>query len=149
MNTQSLLKWFVVVLVVLLVAPFVPRFLPKPATPERALQAFEQAGLVVENYEPVATPSLEATAQTSMTVNGVSVSIYEFDNEGTIAKQLEYQKAGKERNAMGMVNLAQSLGAAPDRNKPSKAARNGKVMVVATGDDQQTIDRVIELFRSL
>ena len=149
MNSQSLLKWFVVVVVVLVAAPFVPRLLPKPATPERARQAFEQAGLTVEQYQQAATPSLEAVAQTTMLVNGVRGGIYVYDNEGTIAKQLEYQKAGNERDAFGLVNLAQNLGAAPNRNLPSKAARNGKLMIVARGEDKQTIDRVIDLFTAL
>lgn len=149
MNSQSILKWFVALVIILLVAPFVPRFLPKPATPERARTAFEAAGMSVENYQTVPSPSLEAVAQTTMTVNGVMVGIYQYDNEGTIAKQLEYQKAGNERNALGLVNLAQSLGAAPNRNRPSKAVRNGKLMLVATGDDRETIDRIVDAFRSL
>jgi hypothetical protein len=144
----------VITVVILLIAvpvllPIIQGFLPEPITFERAVAGFQQAGLPVTDHTEVATPQLEAIAQLSMRIGNAQVDIYHYDNEGKIVKQLEYQKKDAGTAMVETWNLAQSLGAAPSRNRPSVAARKGMFMIVATGDDKALLNRIVNTFRSL
>jgi len=139
----------VIVAVVLILVPVLPKILPKPMTFERIKAGFEAAGLPLTDYAPLPQPGLEAVEQVGMYIGDVRVDVYHYDDEGKIAKQLEYQKKDAGTAIVETWNLAQSLGAAPSRNLPSMAARRGRFMAVATGPNEAMVKRVIEVFRKL
>lgn len=144
----------IITVVILLVAvpvllPIIQGLLPEPIAFERAVAGFQAAGLPLSEHSVVAAPQLEAIAQISMRIGNAQVDIYHYDNEGKIVKQLEYQKKDAGTAMVETWNLAQSLGAAPSRNRPSVAARKGMFMIVATGDDKALLNRIVNTFRSL
>lgn len=146
---DGLKKILIVVVAVLILVPVLPKILPKPMTFDRIKAGFEAAGLPVTDYAPLPYAGLEAVEQVGMYIGQIRVDVYHYDDEGKIAKQLEYQKKDAGTAIVETWNLAQSLGAAPSRNLPSLAARRGRFMAVATGPDEAMVKRVIEVFRKL
>jgi hypothetical protein len=138
-------KLLIVVVLVLILIPVVPRLLPKPLTFERFQEAFLDAGLNVEQFRPV-TPSLEAVEQVSAVINGAQVEIYRYDNEGKIVRYLEYQKKDPGAAMVESWGLAQSLGAAVPQELPSRSARKRMYMIVATGPDQAVLIAIVTAF---
>lgn len=153
MDNNKLIKAAIVIAVVVLAGPFVlpyiQQILPKAVTYERAQAAFTAAGMSVDSPHSVAPANLEAVEQMEMYVNGMLVDIYRYDNEGKIAKNVEYQKTDPGTAMVEMFNLAQSIGAAPSKNAPLFADRNGMFMIVATGPDKETLRRIVQVFTSL
>ena len=146
---EKLVKFLILAAVVVVLAPLAPRLMPKPASFERTKAAFEAAGYTVNDYNVTAPGQLEAVEQASMTVAGAWVDVYRYDGEGVIAKQIEYQKKDAGSAIVETWNLAQSLGAAPNRNRPSMAKRNGMYMIVATGDDKALLKELVGIFAGL
>ena len=149
MDSSKLVKLAIAAAVVVLAFPFVLRLLPKPVTFERAQAGFAAAGLPVADFQVALRASNEAVAEAGMTVNGVTVNIYQYDNEGTISRYMEYQKKDPGTAIVETWNLAQSLGAAVRKERPSRAVRRGMMMMVATGDDQAMVNRIADVFADL
>jgi hypothetical protein len=149
MDSQKILKFVIVAAVVILAAPFVMRLMPKPVTFERAKLAFEKAGMAASPFEMAASPGNRAVAEADLTVNGVYVSIFQFDNEGKIATAMEYQKKDAGSAIVATMNLAQNLGAAVRKETPSRAVRRGMFMMVATGEDRAMVERIAAVFESM
>lgn len=139
----------VIVIGVPVLLPVIQGLLPEPITFERVIAGFQEAGLPLSDYTELPAPQLEAIAQLSMRIGNANVDVYHYDNEGKIVKQLEYQKKDAGTAMVETFNLAQSLGAAPSRNKPSVAARRGMFMIVAIGEDRALLNRIVNTFRSL
>ncbi len=149
-QVRKLLIFAVVLLVgFVVVVPILPKILPKPNTAERARDAFEAVGMAVTYFEPADQPGLEANSEICMSVSGATVSVYHYSNEGKIAKQLEYQKKDAGSAMVETWNLAASLGAAPKRDRPSQAVREGMYMLVVTADDAGLVKRIAEIYRGL
>jgi len=149
MMGDTLKKVLIGAVVIVVLLPVLNKYRPRPASFERAQAAFAAANLSVYDYAEVAQPALEAVAQVTMHIDMARVDLYRFDSEGKIAKQLEYQKKDAGSQMVEAWNIAQSLGAAPDRNKPTQAARNGKFMIVATGEDEELLKSIVRIFKSL
>lgn len=149
MDSNKLKKIAIWAVIFLLVAPFIPKFLPKAVTFSRAKAAFEQNGLYVTEYTVAEFPGLEAIAQVSMYVDTVRVEIYQYGGEGKIAKHMGYQQKDPGSAIVETWGLAQSLGAAPSRNTPYLAVRNGKFMLIVTGHDEALLRRVENIFKYL
>jgi hypothetical protein len=141
----------VVITVVVLVAllPFILMVLPKEVSLDRAKQAFTDNGLVVEYDRPVVPPALEAVEHLTMYVNGALVNIYRYDDEGKIAKNLEYQRPDSGTMAVEAMGIGVALGAAPSRNIPITAERNGKWMITIQDPDAALRQRIARVFKSL
>lgn len=146
---NDLVKKFVVLLVVILVAiPILPKIIPKSITFERIKTAFQAANLPVRDYVELPTPGLESAAQADMTIGSAHVSVYQFDDVGVQARQFEYQKKDPGQAIVESWGLAQSLGAAVPKQTPSMAAQRRSFMIVATGEDESLLRRIIEVFKS-
>ncbi len=149
MDSNKIIKFVIVLAVVFLAAPFFMRFIPKPVTFDRAKLAFETAGLSVSQNTMAASPGERAVAEADLTVNGVNVNIYQFDNEGKIATAMEYQKKDPGAAIVEQMHLAQNLGAAVHKEVPSRAVRRGMFMMVATGEDARMVERIATVFEGM
>ncbi len=148
MNASGVKKAIIVAVILIALLPVLPMIIPKPMTFDRITTAIRDAGLPIEGYTEPVTPGLESIAQVSLYVAGVRVDIYQYDDEGKIARHLEYQRPDPGTAVVEAWGLAQSLGAAPSRNLPTLAARRGKFMIVATGEDKALLQRIIDIFRA-
>lgn len=148
MDSGGLKKLLVVVVIAVLALPFLPKLLPKPLTFDQMKTGFAAAGLNVEQFQET-SPTLESTAEASATINGATINIYQYGDEGKIVKNLEYQKNDPGSAMVEAWGLAQSLGAAPNRNKPRRSGRNGLFMIVAIGDDKEMLKRIVDAFEDL
>lgn len=149
MDTGKILKGFIFIVVIAIAAPFLKELLPKPVTFERAVAAFKAAGFDVEDYAEREYPELDSVAQANMSIKNAIVGIYQYDDEGKIVRNLEYRKKDAGTAIVEAWGLAQSLGAAPSKNKPEFSARNGMFMIIATGDDEELLKRIVQIFKSL
>lgn len=140
----------VVVLVILIpVLPKLAQMMPEPVKLDAIEPAFTKAGMAVSEVTKSPSPGLGAIGEVSMVVNGANVIVYEFDSEGKIAAQLEYQKPDAGSVIVETWNLSESLGAAKPKNRPSSAARNGMFMIVSTGDDKTLNAKIVQIFKAL
>lgn len=135
--------------IALLALPFLPGLLPKAVTFERAEQAYRDSGLEVQEWARAASPGLEASEEVRAQISGATVNLYRYTNEGKIAKQLEYQKQDPGSAMVEAWGLAQSLGAAQSHQTPTRSARNGKFMIVATGEDTALLNQIVQIFTAL
>lgn len=139
----------IVIVVLILLLPVIAVLRPKPVTFERAVQAFEAQGMAVEYPEPVTPPELEAVEHMRMYVDGADVDLYRYDDEGKIMKQLEYQRPDSGTAVVEAMGIGASLGAAPSRNVPVSAQRNGMWMIVVKSPDGALRQRVVTVFSGL
>lgn len=142
-------KALIIVGVLLVAIPIVPKLIPEAMTLDKVESALTAAGYTLTDVRNVDVPRLGAIAMKEMTVNGASVELYEFDDEGEIAKQLEYQKPDAGSAIVETWNLSESLGAAKPKSKPVKAARNGMFMLVVMSEDKALRERVASVFAGL
>ncbi len=148
MNASGIKKVVIVAVILLAFLPVLPMIIPKPMTFDRITTAIRDAGLPIEGYTEVLPPQLESIAHVGLYVAGVRVDIYQYDDAGKIARHFEYQKQDPGTAIVEMWGLAQSLGAAPSRNLPTLAARRGKFMIVATGEDKALLQHIINIFKA-
>ena len=153
MNDDTLKKLAIAGLALFLLLPVLPKVLraitPVPVTFERAQAAFTAAGMSVDNVTPIEPPQLESIAQVAMYVNGVVVTIYKYDNEGHIVKQMEYQRPDSGSTAVEAMGIAQSLGARVQHQVPLTVTRNGMFMLIATSEDKDLNRRIAKVFEGL
>ena len=147
METDKLVKLLIGLGVVLLALPFALKLMPKPMTFERVQAGFAKAGLPVESFE-MTTPSNESAATAGARIGGAGVTIYQYDDEGKIARYTEYQKTDPGTAIVAQWNLAESLGAAKPKQTPTRHARRGMFLIVAMGDDTELLDRIIAAFKA-
>lgn len=137
-----------IIVVILIAIPVLPRLMPTPLTMDGIEAGFKAAGFTVADMQTPA-PQLGAVEERLMTVNGASVEVYRFEDEGKIATQLEYQKPDSGSAIVETWNLSESLGAAKPKSKPVSASRNGMFMLVVIGEDKALRDRVVQAFNRL
>jgi len=145
---SPIVKVFAAVIVLVLLVPIIQAVWPKPATFERARQAFVAAGMDVTGYREVA-PGLEAVAQVSMTIGSATVDIYQYGDEGKIVQNLEYQKKDAGTAIVEAWGLADALGAAKPKEIPQRTARKGMLMLITTGEDTALLGRIRDTFRDM
>lgn len=153
MRSETVLKLAAAALVLFLLLPVLPKIRdalkPNPPTFERVEQAFRAAGMSVDVVTPIEPPAYESVASVGMYVNGVSVLLCHYDNEGKIAMQLQYQQPGAGSAAVEAMGIAQSLGARSQKPPPFVAVRNGMYMLVAMGNDKEFNQRLAAIFGKL
>lgn len=145
-------KVAIVIVVAVLALPILPKLIPKPLTLERIQAGFEAGAYRVESAQILSSPQLDAIGQLSMRINGAQVEVYQFDDEGKIAKQKEYLKPGPgtvETQAFNLSELAASVGAAKPKNKPVGIQRRGMFLLTVTSEDKALRERVKQTFKSL
>lgn len=136
----------IAIVVALLLLPVAAKLMPKPLTFERFQNAFTRDGMKVEEVLPASAPGNEAIAQVSMKVDGATVDIYQYEDEGKIAKNYEYQKPDVGQAIVDSMHLAEALGAAKPKNIPTSAARKGMFMLVVASEDGDLRARVVASF---
>lgn len=145
---DGLKKILIAIVVIVLLVPVAVKLLPKPMTWDRMQNGFKNAGLTVEQFE-VVPASMESVEQASATINAMMVDIYRYDDEGKIVRNLEYQKPDPGAAIVESWGLAQSLGAAVTKKIPTRSARRGMYLIVATGEDEASLDRIVQAFKAL
>ncbi|MBI5094472.1 MAG: hypothetical protein HZB26_18800 [Candidatus Hydrogenedentes bacterium] len=143
MNTKIII-WIVAIVVL---APLLVRLWPKPLTYERIQAGLKAQGLTLENVHE-SSPSLEAVAQLSMTIDGATVEIYQYDDEGKVATQLTYQQPDPGQAIVEASGLREALGAAPVSPIKTDATRRGMFMLTVSSDNAEVRVRVIKAFKS-
>jgi hypothetical protein len=144
---SPVLKLSLAIVGIIVLLPIAMSLVPKPNTLASFRDGFTGAKMQVDNYEEFPQPQLESIAQAGMYVNGNSVQIYQFGNEGKISKQLEYHRPDAGQAMVDTFNLAQSIGAAPNRNAPMVATRNGMFLLIATGPDKAQLKEIERVFQ--
>lgn len=139
------MKPVIVIGVIVLLFPVVVALWPKPLTTGDVRQALEAAGLTVEGYNAIAQPELDAVEHVTMVVEGARVNVYRYDDVGKLARHLEYQSSGV---SPALSALSIQMGAAQPKFFTS-AARNGKLMMTATSENQVLNQRLVGIFRGL
>ncbi len=148
-KTKALIA-FVVLLALIPVLPALKRYLPKPVTVERIVEAFEEAGFEVADIRPGTMAAFrQAADHTAMKVNGAQVDIFVYDDVGKIAKQQQYLRQGPGEAMVEAWNLSEQLGAAPNPNTPSDVARKDMFLLVVTDDNDDLRRRIIQTFEWL
>ncbi len=149
MDMAKIIKILIVLFILIIAGPFLFQYLPVPLTMERIEEGFRKSDLGVTNIQVVNPPTNEAVAQISFMVGDALVNIYQYDNEGAIARYAEMYKKDPGTAIVEAWGLAQSLGAAPSKNKPERVARRKMFLLVVQGDDTTLLDRVVKVFSKL
>ncbi len=149
MDMAKIIKILIVLFILIIAGPFLFQYLPVPLTMERIEEGFRKSDLGVTNIQVVNPPTNEAVAQISFMVGDALVNIYQYDNEGAIARYAEMYKKDPGTAIVEAWGLAQSLGAAPSKNKRERVARRKMFLLVVQGDDTTLLDRVVKVFSKL
>ncbi|HPO14021.1 MAG TPA: hypothetical protein PLI09_11290 [Candidatus Hydrogenedentes bacterium] len=145
---EGVKKVLIFIVVMVVVIPLIPMILPKPMTFDRIKTGLE-AKFTLDDYNEAAQPMLQSIAQVNMYIDSAQVSILQYDDEGKIVKQREYQKKDAGQAIVETWGLAQSLGAAIPKETPSLCDRRGMFLIIATGPDKELLKRIIDTFKSL
>ncbi len=149
MDSAKIIKILIILGILIIGVPILIQFLPEPLSMERITESFKKSDLGVIDVHIVNPPMNEAIAQISFVVGGALVNVYQYDNEGTIARYAEMYKKDAGTAIVEAWGLAQSLGAAPSKNKPERVARRKMFLLVVQGEDTALLDRVVKIFLSL
>ncbi len=149
MDLSKIVKIVVVFGILIFLGPIILNFLPAPLSLEGIVAEFNKRGFQVENLTFVEPPANEAVRQVSFYVRGALVNIYQYDNEGAIAKYAEMYKKDPGTAIVEAWGLAQALGAAPSKNKPERVARRKKFLLVVQGEDTTLLNEIVKVFESL
>lgn len=156
MDAKSFIKLIVVLFAVVAILPFALKMLPESVKFDAVQHTFEQSGFTVEGYTEASAAELGAVRQASFQlISGANTplqaSLYEFDNEGKIATQYEYNKPDPGPQMVEMYNLsdvAAGMGQVRQQ-RPVGAGRNGKLLLVVTGDSKELVKRAVDRFEAL
>lgn len=148
MNAR-VIKLLVFAIVVIVCVPIVLNFLPSPLTLEKIVNEFGKLGYQMENLTFVEPPLNESVRQVSFYIGGAWVNIYQYDDEGKIAKYAEMYKKDPGTAIVEAWGLAQALGSAPSKNKPERVARKGKFLLTVQGDDTVLLNEIVRTFNNL
>lgn len=149
MDLAKIVKILIVLGILIIGVPIIMQFLPAPMSMERIIDGFKKSDLGVVEIQIVSPPTNEAIAQISFMVGNALVNVYQYDNEGTIARYAEMYKKDPGTAIVEAWGLAQSLGAAPSKNKPERVARRKMFLLVAQGEDISLLEHIIKIFTSL
>lgn len=149
MEREKLIKLLILLLGLIIIGPVALQFLPNPLTMDRIVEGLKKSDLGIVDISPVEPPTQESIAQISFRGENFYGSIYQYDNEGAIAKYAEMYKKDPGTAIVEAWGLAQSLGAAPSKNKPERVARRKMFLLVVQGDDKAVLDKVVTVFNSL
>ncbi|MGC8844455.1 MAG: hypothetical protein ACP5QY_01260 [Candidatus Hydrogenedens sp.] len=149
MDLAKIVKIFIIFGIIIIGVPILIQFLPAPLSMERIIEGFKKSDLGVVEIQNINPPMNEAIAQISFKVGDAFVNVYQYDNEGTIARYAEMYKKDPGTAIVEAWGLAQSLGAAPSKNKPERVARRKMFLLVAQGEDKSLLEHIVKIFTSL
>ena len=142
------MKKAIVIIVMLIIAfPFVPKLLPKPMTIERVESSFKATGLQIDSQSKGGA-ALEAAESWYYTIGTASVEVYRYENHAKLVKNQEYQKDDAGSIMVEAWNLSESLGAAKNPNPRADTAKKKMFMIVVKCDDNNLRGKIISAFRS-
>lgn len=154
MDIKSIVKILAAVVVVLALMPFLLNLLPERVTADGVRAGLVKAGYTVTSYDVSPSPSLEAVFEARIALEPpggggmLHATLYEFDHEGKIRKQYEYNKDDPAQGIALDFAQATGLGGA-QRPRPMDAGRNGMLLLVVSGDSQEAVRKAIRVFESL
>lgn len=149
MDLAKMVKIFIVLGILIIGVPILIQFLPAPLSMDRIIEGFKKSDLGVIEIQIVNPPTNEAIAQISFKVGDALVNVYQYDNEGTISRYAEMYKKDPGTAIVEAWGLAQSLGAAPSKNKPERVARRKMFLLVTQGEDKSLLERIVNVFTNL
>jgi hypothetical protein len=141
-------KIAIAAVVLLILLPVLPKLIPNPLTMESVESSLKAKGFSIADAQKV-SPQNGAIDEMTMTIDGAMVELYQFDDEGRIAVQMENNKTDAGTAIVETWNLSEQLGAAKSKNKPCRPARNGMFMIVVTSDDKSVNARIASAFEKL
>lgn len=145
---EGVKKILILIVVMAVVLPLIPLIMPKPMTFER-IKAGLETKFTLEEYEEAPQPQLQSIKQVGMYIDTARVMILQYDDEGKIAKQREFQKKDPGQAMVESWGLAQSLGAALPKETPMMTERRGMFLIIVSGPDEQLLRRILETFKNL
>lgn len=153
MSNDTIKKLGLVLIVFILLFPILPRafrsLLPTPMSFSRMENELMRQGLVVLSVTKVEPPQIESIAQVQMMADSAYVTIYHFDDEGHIAKQMEYMKPDPGTGMVEAMGIAQALGARVAHQIPTTVKRNGMYLLVVMSEDKALNEKIGKIFDSL
>ncbi|HOV33491.1 MAG TPA: hypothetical protein PLX23_09025 [Candidatus Hydrogenedens sp.] len=149
MDLAKIIKILLVLGVIVIGGPILLQFLPEPLSMERIIEGLKKSDLGVTEIQSVEPPTNESIAQIRLVVNGATADIYQYDDEGKIARYAEMYKQDPGTAIVEAWGLAQSLGAAPSKNKPERIARRRMYLLVVQGEDITLLDHIVKVFSEL
>ena len=145
-------KVLLIVLALFILFPFLPAIrralTPVPLTIERFHNALA-ARFSVDAFDIVEPAQMEAVEQANLYVSGASVSIFRYNAEGKIVKQMEFNKPDSGSIAVEAMGIAQSLGAKVAHQTPTIVTRNGMFMLIVSSEDKALNSQIAQVFESL
>ena len=145
-------KVLFIILALFILFPLLPTIkralTPVPVTLERFHNALA-ARFTVEGYDLVEPAQMEAVEQANLYVSGASVSIFRYNAEGKIVKQMEYNKPDSGSIAVEAMGIAQSLGAKVAHQTPTIVTRNGMFMLIVSSEDKALNTQIARVFEAL
>lgn len=142
-------KVIILIIALVLIAPFIPKLLPKPMTTERIVAGLKAAGFTVTDPVEESSPMYESIQQWNLQVNGVQVGLYLYNDEGLIVKNVEYQRPDAGTAIAESMNLRAALGAAKDPNLPVFVCRKKMFMALARTEDKALGQKIISTISGL
>lgn len=149
MDLAKIIKILLVLGVIVIGVPILLQLLPEPLNMERIIEGLKKSDLGITEIRNVEPPTNESVAQIHFEVNGAFADIYQYDDEGKIARYAEMYKQDPGTAIVQAWGLAQSLGAAPSKNKPQRISRRRMYLLVVQGDDTALLDHIVKIFSEL
>ena len=149
MDLAKIIKILLVLGVIVIGIPILLQLLPEPLNMERIIEGLKKSDLGITEIRNVEPPTNESVAQIHFEVNGAFADIYQYDDEGKIARYAEMYKQDPGTAIVEAWGLAQSLGAAPSKNKPQRISRRRMYLLVVQGDDTALLDNIVKIFSEL
>ena len=149
MDLAKIIKILLVLGVIVIGIPILLQLLPEPLNMERIIEGLKKSDLGIIEIRNVEPPTNESVAQIHFEVNGAFADIYQYDDEGKIARYAEMYKQDPGTAIVEAWGLAQSLGAAPSKNKTQRISRRRMYLLVVQGDDTALLDHIVKIFSEL
>ncbi len=149
MDLAKIIKILLVLGVIVIGIPILLQLLREPLNMERIIEGLKKSDLGITEIRNVEPPTNESVAQIHFEVNGAFADIYQYDDEGKIARYAEMYKQDPGTAIVEAWGLAQSLGAAPSKNKPQRISRRRMYLLVVQGDDTALLDHIVKKFSEL
>lgn len=149
MDLAKIIKILLVLGVIVIGIPILLQLLPEPLNMERIIEGLKKSDLGITEIRNVEPPTNESVAQIHFEVNGAFADIYQYDDEGKIARYAEMYKQDPGTAIVEAWGLAQSLGAAPSKNKPQRISQRRMYLLVVQGDDTALLDHIVKIFSEL
>jgi hypothetical protein len=131
-----MLKAFILIVILIIAAPFLLDLLPEPLTYERIEAAYRAAGYTLENsINEEANLGREEAEGWSFYIDGYRIEVLRYTDRAKMVTNLEYLKPDPGSIMVESMNIAQSLGQTRPTEK-SHAKCRGSFIVYVRGPDR-------------